>query len=121
MNLSDNMNTIFEQLRHFFTTETVIGQPIQVGNITLIPVISVSFGVGNGIGSGKDEKGNDGQGGGAGAGGKITPNAIVVINNGEVSVLPLSGRNTFDKIAELIPEIISKAHKAHCCEKEEEE
>lgn len=109
MNIAENMGTLFEEMRNFFTTETVIGKPIEVGNITLIPVIGVSFGAGNGINAKKDEKGNDGQAGGAGAGGKISPTAIIVINNGDVSVLPLSGRNTMDKVAELIPQIITKA------------
>ena len=108
MNIAENMNSLFEQLRNFFTSETVIGEPIQVGTTTLIPVISVSFGVGNGIGGGKDEKGNDAQGGGAGAGGKITPTAIVVVKEDSVSVLPLGGRNTTDKVVELIPQIIDK-------------
>lgn len=108
MNFTDSMTAIFEQLQKFFRTETVVGQPIQVGEITLIPVISVTFGAGNGVGSGKDQKGNDGEGGGAGAGGKINPTAIVVVKGSDVSVLPLSGRGAMDRIAEMVPEILTK-------------
>lgn len=108
MNFTDSMTAIFEQLQKFFSTETVVGQPIQVGEVTLIPVISVTFGAGNGVGSGKDQKGNDGEGGGAGAGGKISPTAIIVVKQNEVSVLPLSGRGAMDKIVEMVPGILSQ-------------
>lgn len=108
MNFTESMTAIFEQLQKFFRTDTVIGQPLQVGEVTLIPVISVTFGAGNGVGSGKDQKGNDGEGGGAGAGGKITPTAIIVVKQNDVTVLPLSGRGAMDRIVEMVPDILSK-------------
>jgi len=112
MKFTQNINTLFGKLQTFLRTETIIGDPIQVGNITLVPIISVSFGAGSGSGSDKGHKGNDGAGGGAGAGGKITPNAILVIKNDEVSVIPLNTLNNskkpFDKILEMVPEIVSK-------------
>ena len=108
MNFTDSITAIFEQLQKFFRTETVVGQPLQIGEVTLIPVISVTFGAGNGVGSGKDHKGTDGEGGGAGAGGKITPTAIIVIKQNEVSVLPLSGRGTMERIVEIVPDILEQ-------------
>ena len=114
------INTMFEKLEKFIRTETVVGEQIQVGDIILIPIVSVSFGVGGGGGGGKDRDGNDGNGGGGGTGAKIQPNAIVVIKNGEVSAIPLTSRGSFDKLFEMLPEIISKID---CCnpknEKEE--
>ncbi|NLJ55594.1 MAG: sporulation protein [Firmicutes bacterium] len=99
---------LFEKLEKFLRTETVVGDALQVGNITLIPVISVSFGVGAGQGSGKDHKGNDGEGYGGGVGCKIAPNAMLVIKNDEVSVVPLTSRGSLEKIVEMVPEIIGK-------------
>jgi uncharacterized spore protein YtfJ len=108
MDFNQNIVTLFEQLEKFFKTETVFGQSFQVGNITLIPVINVTFGAGNGGGTGKDPKGADGTGGGTGAGGKIAPTAVIVIKNEEVSVLPLNNRGSLDKIIEMVPQIIDK-------------
>jgi len=105
-------NTLFEKLEKFLRTETVVGEPFQVGSITMIPIISVSFGVGGGEGSGKDNKGNDGTGGGGGVGCKITPNAMLVIKNEEVSVIPLTSRGSLERIVEMVPEIMSKID---CC------
>ncbi len=101
-------NTLFERLEKFIRTETIVGEPIQVGSITLVPIMSVSFGVGGGEGSGKDNKGNDGSGGGGGVGCKMTPNAMLVVKNDQLSVYPLTNRGSLEKIIEMVPEIISK-------------
>ncbi len=107
--MSDTVfNTLFESLEKFIRTETVVGEPFQVGNITMVPIISVSFGVGGGEGSGKDNKGNDGSGGGGGVGCKISPNAILVIQNDALSVVPLTNRGSLEKIVEMVPEILTK-------------
>lgn len=101
-------NTLFEKLEKFIRTETVVGEPFQVGSITMVPIINVSFGLGGGEGTGKDNKGNDGSGGGGGVGCKITPNAILVVKNDELNVYPLTGRGSLEKIVEMVPEIMSK-------------
>ncbi|MDK2823895.1 MAG: hypothetical protein PWQ67_490 [Clostridia bacterium] len=108
MDFSKSINTLFERLQSFFQTETVVGQPIQVGNVTLVPIISVTFGAGSGSSIGKNNNGNDGSGGGIGAGGKITPNAILVIKNEEVSAIPLNTKGSLDKMIDLVPELIAK-------------
>ncbi len=100
------LNTLFERLEKILRTDTVIGEPLQVGCITLIPLITVSLGVGGREGSGKTNKHNsDCDYGGAGC--KISPIAILVIKNEEVSVLPLTEKGSIEKIVEIIPEIIS--------------
>ena len=101
-------NILFERLEKFLRTETVVGEPIQVGNITMMPIISVSFGLAAGEGSGKDNKQNDGSGSGGGVGCKITPNAMLVIKNDEVSVVPLTNRGSLERIVEMVPDIIAK-------------
>lgn len=108
MDFTQNINEIFDHLKKFLCTETVIGNPLQVGNITLVPIINVSFGAGSGGGNGKDNKGNDSTGGGAGVGGKISPQAILVIKNDEVNVIPLTEKTSLDKIFAMVPDIMSK-------------
>ncbi len=112
------MDSMFERLEKFLRTETVVGDPFQVGDITLVPIITVAFGIGGGEGTGKDNKGNDGSGAGGGMGCKISPNAMLVINNGEVSLIPLTNRGSLDKLFEMVPDIISKID---CKSKNEEE
>ncbi len=101
-------NTLFEKLGDFLRSETVVGEPILVGNITLIPIITVTFGVGGGEGTGRDSKGNDGNGGGGGVGCRISPNAVLVIKNDEVEIISLAGKGSLEKIMNMVPEIVSK-------------
>lgn len=115
-------DTMFEKLERFLRTETVVGEPLEVGQVTLLPIISVSFGMGGGGGGGKDEKGSDGTGAGGGLGCKIAPNAMLVIKGEQVTAIPLDGRNSLDKLVEMAPEIIAKiGERAKKEEKEEKE
>jgi len=41
MDLTGSLKTIFQEMEEFLTTKAVVGEPIEVGAITLIPVINV--------------------------------------------------------------------------------
>ena len=70
MSLSDVIKTALDQMQYMAKTETVIGEPIVSGPVTLIPVSKVSIGFAAG-GSGQAEK----RGSGAGTGGGISVTA----------------------------------------------
>jgi uncharacterized spore protein YtfJ len=106
--MSENLEMIFSKLENFLKTETVVGEPIVVGETTLIPIISVMFGCGGGGGVGTDDKGANGSGSGLGMGARIVPNAILVIKKDEVSMLPVKDKNALGNLIEMVPEIISK-------------
>jgi uncharacterized spore protein YtfJ len=107
-NFSENVNALFERLEKFFTSKTVIGEKIQIGDITLIPLISLSFGLGTGGGASPKGKPNEGEGGGGGIGAKASPTAIVVIKGEEVQVMSIGSSGGFEKLVEMVPEIVSK-------------
>ena len=107
-NIKENMDALFSNLENFIKTKTVIGEPIVVGEVTLIPIVSVMFGCGTGNGDGTDNKGMSGTGAGGGAAARISPNGIVVIKNGEVSMLPVKSKNNLEALVEMVPEVISK-------------
>lgn len=107
-NFKESIDTIFSNFEKFIKTETVVGQPIVVGEVTLVPIISVSFGCGAGGGKGSDNKSIDSNGAGGGGGAKITPNAIVVIKKDEVSMLPVKTKNNLEALIEMVPEIVTK-------------
>lgn len=107
-NFNQNIESIFSSLEKFIRTKTVVGEPIVVGDVTLIPIISVMFGCGAGGGNGTDNKGMSGTGNGGGAGAKISPNGIVVIKNGEVSMLPVKSKNNLESLVAMVPEIVTK-------------
>ncbi len=112
MNLEGNIDTLFTRLEKFFRTETVVGEPIEIGQITLIPIINVTFGLGTGGGSGLNSDAKEELGGGAGVGAKISPDCIVVVKGDEVSLLPLNERDSLDKIIEMVPGLLKKIKKS---------
>jgi uncharacterized spore protein YtfJ len=114
--VKENLETLFENLQKFLKSETVIGEPIVIGETTLVPIISVMFGCGTGGGRGVDGKGNDGTGSGLGSAARIIPNAIVVIKDGEVNMLPVKNKSNLDNLLNMVPEIMEKIK---CCKKEE--
>lgn len=105
---NESIETLFSNLEKFFRTETVVGQPIEIGETTLIPIITLTFGAGGGGGGGNDEKGNGGTGTGMGVGAKITADAVLVIKNGEVSMLPVKNKCNLDKLVAMVPELVKK-------------
>ena len=120
MDLNEKIQSIFDKLENFLRTETVVGNPITIGEVTLIPIIEITFGFGSGASSSKDSKGMDGSGGGVGAGAKITPNAMMVIKGEEVSVSPLKNRDSLEKVLEMVPDILSRFTPKKEKEKEKE-
>lgn len=109
--IPENLEVLFNKLQNFLKTETVVGEPIIIGDTTLIPIISVSFGCGTGYGGGIDNKGTNGSGGGLAAGAKVTPNAMVVIKNDSVTMLPISDKSNIESLLEMVPGIVSKFKK----------
>jgi Uncharacterized conserved protein len=106
--MKESFDSLFSNLEKFIKTETVVGQPIVVGEVTLVPIISVMFGCGTGGGTGSDNKGMTGNGAGGGGGARISPNAILVIKKDEVTMLPVKGKNNLDNLINMVPDIVSK-------------
>lgn len=108
LNLSEDASVMFDKLEKFFTSKTVVGEPIILGDVTLIPLLNISFGLGLGGGDGTDEKGNKGMGSGSGVGAKAVPTAVLVVKDGTVEVLPIAQRGGLEKLLELVPDIMEK-------------
>jgi uncharacterized spore protein YtfJ len=107
VNFEDLLRISVSQLEKFLTTKTVVGDPIVIGDVTLVPIQTVSFGYGTGGGEGGDEKGK-GTGGGGGAGANLKPIAVVAVKGTDVQVYTLGKKGVVDNIAALIPDAFSK-------------
>ena len=99
------LESMYNKLDNFLKTETVVGEPIVIDSIKLIPIITASFGLGGGFG---DDGETQAGGGGGGLGCKITPDAILVIKDDQVEMLPINSKNTLEKLVDKVPDIISK-------------
>jgi uncharacterized spore protein YtfJ len=106
--LNETINNVFARLQEFIKTETVVGEPVQVGDVTIIPFVNVSFGVGTGGGTGKDREANQGSGGGAGSGGKISPTAVLVIKGDNAELLSIDKSTSLERLAFMVPDLVDK-------------
>lgn len=107
------IRNLMENTERMLTTKRVIGEPFQVGNITLIPIMTATVGVGAGGGSGKGPSGEtkstgEGTGGGGGLGMRLVPTALVAVVEGELRVFSLGGRGALEKVLDLVPDLIQK-------------
>ena len=103
------MDVTMDKLRALVDADTIIGTPLTVDGITLIPVSKVSFGLATG-GSDFPNK-NNAQlfGGGGGAGVSINPVAFIAISNGNVHMMPIYNELTsLDKAINMAPELMDK-------------
>ncbi|MCI1944261.1 GerW family sporulation protein [Clostridium luticellarii] len=110
MDIRENAEMLFSKLENFLKTETVVGKPINIGDITLVPFITVNFGcaAGGGQDASSDKDKNEGSGAGMGAGAKITADAVLVIRGDTVKIISIKNKDGLDKIIELVPDIIKK-------------
>lgn len=112
------IKSILEELKAIAKTETIVGEPITIGDKTIVPVckITLGFGAGGGTGGAKDK----GEGAGGGGGVAIFPAAFIVIKGDEVSVLGVKP-GKWEYILEAIPGIIEKFREGKKGKKEKEE
>lgn len=97
------VGSMMKGMEGFLTSKTVVGEPTQIGDTTIIPLVDVSFGVGAGA-SVQDKKNN----GGGGMSGKMSPSAVLVIKNGQIKLVNIKNQDSMTKILDLIPDLVDK-------------
>lgn len=103
-NFNATVESLFKGMDSFLTTKTVVGDAVRFEDGTIIlPLIEVTFGVGAGAFAG-DKKNNAG----GGLGGKITPSAVLVIQNGSSKVVNVKEKDSVSKILDMVPDVINK-------------
>ncbi|MDD6503948.1 MAG: GerW family sporulation protein [Lachnospiraceae bacterium] len=102
-NFNNTVESLFKGMDSFITTKTVVGDAIHINDTIILPLVDVSFGVA--AGAFTQEKKNNGAGG---MGGKITPSAILVIQNGVTKLVNVKNQDSITKILDMVPDVINK-------------
>lgn len=105
-NLNSSLEVLFNKMESFVSSKTVVGEPITIGDVIIVPLVDISVGVGAGFG-GENEKQKEGKGGG-GLGAKITPSSTLVIQNGAVQLVNIKNQDSMNKLIDMVPGLISK-------------
>lgn len=102
-NFNTTVQSLFKGMDSFITTKTVIGDAVHIGDTIILPLIEVSFGVG--AGAFCHDKKNNAAGG---LGGKITPSAVLVVQNGCTKLVNIKNQDSITKILDMVPELVDK-------------
>ena len=112
-NLPNMLESTITKIREMLDANSVVGQPIVVDGVTIIPISKISVGLGGG-GSDYVSKHPNAQenpfGGGVGAGAKVTPVAFLIIKDGNTRMVPVPvpANTTVDRVVEMVPDTLDK-------------
>ena len=100
---STTVASLFKGMDSFITTKTVVGDAVHIGETIILPLVDVTFGVAAGAFTGENKNS-----GGGGMGGKITPSAVLVIQNGTTKLVNVKNQDGITKILEMFPDFVNK-------------
>ena len=106
-NFNETVGALFKGMDSFISAKTVVGEAVRFEDGTIVlPLVDVSFGVGAGaMGSGSKNRA------GGGMGGKISPNSVLVIQNGKTRLVNVKNQDTVTRVLDAIPEVIDRFKK----------
>ncbi|MDD3716290.1 MAG: spore germination protein GerW family protein [Candidatus Marinimicrobia bacterium] len=109
MKVNDTLSTLLDKVRALAKSETVVGDPIVVQDVTLIPISRVSVGFAAGSAERENLPRKNG-GEGAGGGITITPLVVVVVKKGQESRLLWIEKEdrSVNKFLDLVPGILDR-------------
>lgn len=102
-NFESTVTALFKGMDGIISSKTIVGDAIRLDDTIVIPLMEVSFGMGAGAYAGeKDEKGA------GGIGGKMSPSAMLVIQNGRSKIINVKSQDAVIRVLDLIPEVIDR-------------
>ena len=100
---TSTIESLFKGMDQFVTTKTVVGEPVQVGETIIIPLIDVTCGMAAGSFA-QSAKTN----GGGGMSAKMSPSAILVIQNGMTKLVNIKHQDAVTKVLDMVPDIVNR-------------
>ncbi len=95
------VESLFSGMNAVASSKTVVGDPIVMGDTTILPLTEISFGIG--AGTGRAEKKADGKGA---IGGKISPVAVLVIRPDSVRLVSIKNQDSISKVLDMVPDVL---------------
>lgn len=102
-NFKATVDSLFHGMDSFLTSKTVVGEAIHMGDTIILPLVDVTFGV---AASAKSESSKNN--GGGGMGGKMSPSAVLVIQNGTTKLVNVKNQDGLTKILDMVPDFVNK-------------
>ena len=102
-NFKATAESLFQGMDGVISSKTVVGDAIHINGTIILPLVDVSFGIGAGSFTG--EKKERGMGG---IGGKMSPSAVIVIQDGRTKLVNIKNQDTITKILDMIPDVVDR-------------
>lgn len=102
-NFKNTVESLFQGMDSVVSSKTVVGEAIHIGDTIILPLVDVSFAVGAGAFEG--DKKNKGAGG---LGGKMSPSAVLVIQDGKTKLVNIKNQDTITKILDMVPDVVDR-------------
>lgn len=97
------VESLFKGMDNFIAAKTVVGDAIHVDNTIILPLVDVTFGMGAGAFA-QDQKNN----GGGGMTAKMSPSAVLVIQDGVTKLVNVKNQDTLTKVLDMVPDFVNK-------------
>ncbi|MQN01470.1 MAG: sporulation protein [Lachnospiraceae bacterium] len=97
----NTVKSLLDGMSSNFSSKSVVGDPVQVGDTTIIPLVNISIGMISGSFNGEKNSNSAG-----GIGVKAKPQSVLVIKNGSVRMMDIGTRSGMEKLLDLIPDFI---------------
>ncbi len=102
---SSTIEALFKGMDHFVTTKTVVGEAVKVDDAIILPLVDVSCGMAAGAFA---DGGKDKDNGAGGMSAKMSPSAILVIQNGVTKLVNIKQQDAVTKVLDLVPDLVNK-------------
>ena len=97
------VEALFKGMDQFVTTKTVVGEAVKVDDAIILPLVDVSCGMGAGSYSDTAK-----QNAGGGMGVKMSPSAVLVIQNGVTKLVNIKQQDAVTKVLDMVPDFVNK-------------
>ena len=97
------VEALFKGMDHFVTTKTVVGEAVKVDDAIILPFVDVSCGMAAGSFADNAKKN-----GGGGMSAKMSPSAVLVIQNGVTKVVSIKNQDAVTKVLDMVPDFVNR-------------
>ena len=88
----ETVESLFQGMDSVVSSKTVVGDAIHINGTIILPLVDVSFGIGAGSFNAE----------------KITPSAVIVIQDGKTKLVNIKNQDTITKLLDMVPDVVDR-------------
>ena len=97
------VEALFQGMDHLVATKTVVGDAVRVADAIILPLMDVTCGMAAGTFAENARRKGTG-----GMSAKLSPSAILVIQNGSTRLVNIKNQNTVNKMLDMVPDLVNR-------------